>query len=663
MSAASTNPVPTQRKLTFALLLVVLTLAVYNPVAHNGFVKFDDDRYVTDNPHVQAGLRWTTLAWAFTTFDLANWHPLTWLSYALDCQLFRLNPAGYHYTNLLFHAANALLLFLILQWFTGYTARSLMLAALFAVHPLNVESVAWIAERKNVLCMFFLLLTLAAYGWYVQKPGVGRYVAVAVLFAMSLMSKPMSITLPLLLLLLDYWPLRRLTEKRAAAQTRAGTDAAVCPAEQSSATSSGQKDVAFAKSTHSLWQLCREKFPLLPLSAASAIITLYAQRSGGAVLTRAAHSPILRLKNVIVCYTLYIQKTLWPSHLAALYPYPRPRDLPLWLVALSALVLIAITAAVLKYRRHRYLVVGWLWFLVSMIPMIGLIQVGNQAMADRYAYLPVIGLFIMIVWGAADCASWLSANNAPPNSLATKFLAAAAAIVLLALSADTRAQITYWHDDFALWSHALAVTSKNYVAENNFANALASQGRYDEAIIHFRVASALEPGDPVSQLNLGIYAQEHADPQQAISRYNAVLALATDPQIRASAYANLGTVYFALHDYSQAQHNFDAAMQLQVIFPAALLDMGLIEQKAAEKTADEKSAEKTVQKNDDWNHAAEYFARYAALEPSDVAYLLLADALQHAGRPNDAAAANQQALRLSNDIARARQRAAELVKQ
>lgn len=214
----------------------------------------------------------------------------------------------------------------------------------------------------------------------------------------------------------------------------------------------------------------------------------------------------------------------------------------------------------------------------------------------------------------------------------------------------------------SLWSRALAVTKNNYVAENNFANALASQGRYDEAIIHFRAAAALEPGDPVSQLNLGIYAQEHGDTQQAVSRYEAVLQLAKDPQIRASAYANLGTVYFALHDYPQAQHNFDSAMQLHVIFPAVLLDMGLIEQKTAEK-AEENAGQKSAQKNDNWNRAAEYFARYGALEPSDVAYLLLADALQHAGRADDAAAANQQALRLSNDIARARQRAAELAKQ
>jgi tetratricopeptide (TPR) repeat protein len=554
------------------------------------------------------------------------------------------------------------LLFLILQWFTGYTGRSLMVAALFAVHPLNVESVAWIAERKNVLCMLFLLLTLAAYGRYVRRAGVARYICVAVLFAMSLMSKPMSITLPFLLLLLDYWPLKRVREECQPPRTHVGMDAhstssghaPVSAPEQSSATTSGREDAIFSNSKYTAWQLVREKIPLLALSLASALITIYAQRSGGAVLTRAAHSPLLRFKNVVVCYALYIQKTLWPSHLAALYPYPRPRALPLWLVAVSALVLIAITAAVWRYRRHRYLVVGWLWYLGTMVPMIGLIQVGNQAMADRYAYLPVIGLFIIIVWSAADWARGrqgtrrdATANATAANSVRIKFLAAVAIVILVGLSAVTRKQIAYWHDDFTLWSHALAVTRENYVAENNFANALAGQGRYDEAITHFRAAAALEPGDPVSQLNLGIYAHEHGDPQQAIARYDAVLQLAKDARIRASAYANLGTVYFALHDYPQARQNFESSMRLQFVFPNALLDMGLITQKTAQTT-------------EDWNRVADYYAHYAALEPGDVTYLLLANALQHAGRAADAAAANQQAVRLSNDITRARQLAAEM---
>jgi tetratricopeptide (TPR) repeat protein len=392
--------------------------------------------------------------------------------------------------------------------------------------------------------------------------------------------------------------------------------------------------------------LCLEKVPLLLLSAGSAIVTMLAQRAGGAVLTSAEHSPLLRLENVIVCYVLYIKKAFWPSHLAALYPYPH--TLPAWQVAASALFLVAVTCAVLKYREHRYLVVGWFWYLGTMVPMIGLIQVGNQAMADRYAYLPLIGLFIMIVWAAADCAS--------ARQLSANYLATAGLVTLLALSAVTRIQLSYWHDDFSLWSHALAVTQHNYVAENNLAIALTKQGRLDDAIILFRAASALEPGDAVSQLNLGIYAQQHGDFQQAAARYANVLRLATDAQIRASAYANLGTVYFALRDYPQAQQNFDSAMKLKRVFPVALLDMGLIAQKSAQK-----AAQRTDE--DDWNRAAGYFAQFVALEPSDVGYLLLANALRQAGRPDDANLAYQQAQRLSNDIAVAQQRAAQLAAQ
>jgi protein O-mannosyl-transferase len=611
---------PAQRKLVLGLLLVVVTLALYNPASRNGFVNFDDDRYVTDNPQVRAGLHWSTISWAFTSLDQANWHPLTWLSHALDCQLFKLNPVGHHYTSVLLHAANALLLFLILQWFTGYTARSMMVAALFAVHPLNVESVAWVAERKNVLSMFFLLLAIAAYGWYVGKPGIVRYIAVALLFACGLMSKPMVITLPLVLLLLDYWPLGRMRF--------------------SSNVGSNDNDDAkahFALSAQPMSRLCLEKIPLLALSAGSAVITMIAQRAGGAVLTSAARAPMLRLENVILCYALYIKEALWPSHLAALYPYRHA--LPAWEVAAAALSLLAVTCAVLKCREHRYLVVGWFWYLGTMVPMIGFIQVGNQAMADRYGYLPLIGLFVMIVWAVAE---WASAGHT-----STRLLAAAGITILLALSVVTHIQLSYWHDDLTLWGHALAVTRDNFVAENNFASALIRQGRNDEAIVHFRTASALEPQDATSQLNLGIYAQEHGDFQQAAARYAYVLQLATDTQLRASAYANLGTVYFALHDYDKAEKDFDSAIKLNRPFPIALLDMGLI-------------AEKTAKTNNDWNRAADYFAHYVTLDPSDVGYLLLAHAFHQAGHERDANLAYQEAQRLSNGIEQAQRRAASL---
>jgi protein O-mannosyl-transferase len=610
-----------QYKLVLSLLLVVVTLALYNPVSRNGFVNFDDDRYVTGNPQVLAGLRGSTVAWAFTSFEQANWHPLTWISHALDCQLFQLNPVGHHYTNLLLHAVNALLLFLILQWFTGYTARSLVVAALFALHPLNVESVAWVAERKNVLCMFFLLLAIAAYGWYVRRPGVARYLLVAVLFAMALMSKPMAITLPLLLLLLDDWPLGRMRFP-------------------GNATPYNEGRRRFAACTQSPTTLCLEKLPLLALSAGSAVITMIAQRAGGAVLTSAARSPLLRLENVIVSYALYIQKAIWPSHLAALYPYPHA--LPAWEVAASAIFLLAVTYAALRYRQHRYLAVGWFWYLGTMVPMIGLVQVGNQARADRYAYLPLIGFFIMIVWAAAE---WARARQ-----LSARYMPACGLAILVAFSSVTRIQLGYWHDDFSLWSHALAVTRNNYVAENNFANALVRQGRIDEAIIHFRTASVLEPLDPTSQLNLGIYAEQHGDLAQAEMRYASTLQLATDTQLRATAFANLGTVYFALHDYGRAQQSFDSALKLKGTFPVAFLDMGLIAQKTAHTAAD-------------WDRSAGFFARFADLEPTDVGYLLLADAFRHAGRAHDADLAYRQALQLSSDISQSRQQAAQLLAQ
>jgi Tfp pilus assembly protein PilF len=605
-----------KRNLVLGLLLVLITLAVYNPVSRNDFVGYDDEGYVTENPHTQAGLSWRTVSWAFTTWDMSNWHPLTWMSHALDCQLFHLNPAGHHYTSLLLHAINALLLFLILRWFTGYTARSLMVAALFALHPLNVESVAWVAERKNVLCMFFLLLALAAYGWYVRKPGVARYLAVAALFAAGLMSKPMVITLPFLLLLLDYWPLGRMRF--------AGNE------------ESHEQASSFASGTQSLSRLCSEKTPLLILAAGSAVVTMIAQSVGGAVASAAAVPPLLRIENAIVCYVRYIQKMVWPSHLVPIYPFPHA--LPKWEVAASAVLLLAVTLAVLKYRESRYLFVGWFWFLGSMIPMIGLVQVGNQAMADRYAYLPLIGLFVMIVWAAGEFAS--------VRHMDAKYPITAGLLVLCTLSAVTRNQIRYWQDGFTLWTHTLAVSPPNFVAENNLAVTLIKHGRRDEAIPHFRIAAALEPTDPTSQLNLGIYAQEQGDLKQAAARYEWVLQSTTNAQLRTSAYSNLGSVCFALHEYSRAQQNYESALKLNLASPIVLRDMGLL-----------------AQKSGDWNQAIYYFAGWVAAEPSDVGYLLLSRALEQGKREREANLSYQQAVRFSTDINQAQQKANQLLAQ
>lgn len=595
--------------LILCLLLVAGTFVLYSRVFHAGFLRYDDDRYVVENPYVRSGLHWNTVTWAFTTFEQANWHPLTWLSHALDSQLFGMNPFGHHFINLLLHAANVMLLFLLLQWLTGYTGCSLAVAVLFAVHPVNVESVAWIAERKTLLCMFFFLLTLLAYVRFVRSPNVARYVAVLVGFAMALLSKPMAITLPFTLLLLDYWPLGRWRSRNAA-------------------------DIrgSFIPERRSNSWLVVEKLPLFAMSAASAVLTMKAQRAGGAVGVK--YSTLAHLQNAIVSYVLYIEKFVWPSRLAALYPYPQD-GWPNTVVLGAAASLIVVTGLVLKYRDRGYLFWGWFFYLGTMVPMIGLVQVGNQAMADRYAYLPFVGLFVMVVWGIAELASRFAIR---------KYVFASALMVVSGFCAVTYRQLAYWHDDFSLWSHALAVTSRNFVAEDNFGNALINAGKYDEGIAHFRNAAEIEPGDPVSEVNLGIYAQQHGDLQQAAARYQYALQLASDPQVRAAAYANLGGVYYALHEYQRAQDSFASALRLGSRNPFIFLHMGLMAQKV-----------------DDWNDAIRYYATYVAVEPTDIGYFLLGQALEHVGDPGRAKLAYQQAQRSSQDMDQTRKAAARLL--
>ncbi len=475
---------PEKRNLVLGLLLVVATLALYNPVIHHPFVNFDDDRYVTDNIHVRAGLHWETVKWAFTTFDEANWHPLTWLSHALDCQLFGQNPAGHHYINVLIHALNAVLLFWMLWRATGSTGRSWMVAALFALHPINVESVAWVAERKTVLSMLFLLLALGAYAWYARKPAIGRYLTVAALFACGLMAKPMVITFPFLLLLWDYWPLQRAQN--------------------------------FVK-------LALEKVPLLALSAASAVVTMKAQRAGNAVASMLEYPLSMRMENATLSYVRYGGKALWPSALSPQYPYPE--GLLKWQAIGACVFLLVITVLIFTAgRKRRYLAVGWFWFLGALVPMIGLVQVGSQAMADRYAYLPFVGLFVLICWGLTDLAGDKAASNIA--------LAVVSCIALAALSAVTFRQIGYWNDNVTLWSHAVAVMQGSFIAEDNLGGALLTEGKENEAMPHFRAAAALDSIDPMSRLNLAAYAQRQGHPQEAIDQYAKVLTMTRDPRLQ-----------------------------------------------------------------------------------------------------------------------------------
>jgi len=529
-----------------SILLILLTVGLYYPVRTHPFVNYDDNVYVSDNDHVKEGLSWDTVTWAFLTYDAGNWHPLTWLSHALDVELYDVNPAGHHVTNLILHALNVMLLFWVLLRATGYAGRSLMVAALFAVHPLNVEPVVWIAERKTLLSMTFFLLALGAYRWYVAKPKLGRYIAVALLFALGLMAKPQIITLPFVLLLWDYWPLERI-DFRAFLAIRLG---------RSNGTS-GQKrpESSEGRLPHaSLARLIEEKIPLFAIAAASAAMTMKAQGAARAVMSLGAIPLSLRLSNAIVSYVKYLKKAFWPTGLAPMYPHPGD-SLHWWQVYGALLLLLAITMLVVEKRRHRYLPVGWFWFLGSMVPMIGIVQVGHQAMADRYAYLPLLGIFIMICWGVAD---WSSEKRLP-----AQLLPVVSVIVVLALTIVARRQINYWADNAVLWMHTIEVTAPNYVAEDNLAGTLLARNRQEEAIVHYRRAVEIHPTDPISTFNIAFYEQQQGELQQAIGDYRQAITLTTSESLQIQAYKNMARAYQELGDSEQARSCFNAARRLQ----------------------------------------------------------------------------------------------------
>jgi len=504
--------------LSFALLIV--TMALYYPVIHHPFANLDDMGYVYENLHVQDGLSWPTITWAISTFDDNNWHPLTWISHSIDCQMFGIDPAGHHIMNALWHSVDAVVLFWVLLLATGYVGRSFMVAALFAFHPINVESVAWMAERKTLLSTLFFLLAIGAYRWYARRPGIWRYIVVAALFALGLMSKPQIITLPAVLLLWDYWPLQRMFSDR-----KVGGKRAQFPPKRLS------------------W-LIKEKIPLLALCAASALATMKAQRVGGPQHWQ--YSTWIRGGNAIVAYVRYIGKALWPSKLAIMYLHPG-YSLQVWPVALAGLVLLAITVSVIVGRRYRYLPVGWFWFLGTLVPTIGFIQVGRQALADRYAYQSFIGLFILICWGITD---WARRRNLPKAALPSISVA-----VLLVLVVLTHRQIDVWSDNLTLWAHAAEVTKDNWVAEDMVAGILLSQGHHDEAMAHYWVAAAINPTDSGSNLAIALYDQATGNLPEAIRRYKAALVEMQDPLEQAKAYQNMAIAY---RDEGDIQQSVDA---------------------------------------------------------------------------------------------------------
>ena len=565
-----------------AFICCLLTLAVwlvFGQTLHHEFVNFDDDIYVYRNPTVTQGLSLTGIVWAFTHRHGDNWHPLTTLSHMLDCELYGLKPSGHHLTNLLLHAATAILLFLLLSNLTKALWPSAFIAAVFAVHPLRVESVAWVAERKDVLSGLFFILTLGAYCRYVRwtevrrgmsevKPLSGARVTLTskdyrlalLLFALGLLSKPMLVTLPFVLVLLDYWPLNRFNP------------------------TSGNT----IRSTVN--RLAWEKVPFLLLSAASCVATILAQDR----LIESARNLNLsvwsRIGNALIAYATYIRQMIYPADLAVLYPHPG-NQLSVWTVGWCVALLGFITVGVARgWRKRPYLLVGWLWFMGMLVPVIGLLQVGNQARADRYTYLPQIGLYIMVAWGAVDlCGAWRHRRVV---------LSAAAALILASLLVRARAQTRYWRDSVSLWKHTLACTSGNFVAHNNLGNALVQRGMLSEAVAHYERVLQLKPDYAEAHNNLGLVLGRQGKWTEAMPYFERVLQLKTG---YAEAHYNLGYALGQLGKLNEAISHFERALQLKPDYASAQNAWGV-----------------ALGQQGNWQEAIPHFQRALQLNPDSV---------------------------------------------
>ena len=568
------------------LALALTTLAVFWQVRSYSFINYDDNDYVSENLHVQAGLTREGIIWAFTTGHGNNWHPVTWLSHMLDCQLFGTEPGRHHLTNLLLHIINTLLLFAIFKQMTGALWQSAFVAGAFALHPLHVESVAWVSERKDVLSTLFWVLTMAAYLRYVKRPRVSGYLLMLLVFSLGLMAKPMLVTLPFVLLLLDYWPLGRFQNRWAKDISRE--------------TRKSQKSNS---QYHSLYFLVREKFSLFVLSAISSVVTVLIEgRRAGSSLD---WLPLrIRFANAPVAYLTYLGKMIWPSKLAVFYPHPGS-GLAMWQGAVAGVVLVGISILVIRLAgRYRYLPMGWFWYLGTLVPVIGLVQVGDQAMADRYTYIPLVGVFVIVAWGFGDLlAKWRFRRIV---------IGAASLSVFLALSICTYLQQGYWRNSFALFEHALAVTRDNSPmhssmgmelvlqgrideaiiqlnkavqikpnnadAHNNMGNVLLAQGKLEEAISHFRQALKVEPDFAKAQYNLGLALKSQGKINEAISCYRRVLQI--DPDFT-EAHNNLGIVLVsqgkleeAISHYRQALKNKPYSAELHNNIGVALQSQG-----------------------------------------------------------------------------------------
>ena len=532
--------------------LVLLTAAVYGQVINHSFIHYDDPGYVAENLIVQDGLTWKGFRWAFTTVAMGNWHPLTWLSHMLDVQLFGMKPGFHHLVSVCLHVLNTLLIFIVLRSMTGALWRSAFVAALFALHPLHIESVAWAAERKDVLSTLFWLLTLWAYGRYARKPGLREYVPVLLFFALGLLAKPMLVTLPLVLFLLDYWPLGRLKREQAKPATPV-TSSATPERQRKKRRQQPQEALKPSRSKEGIqWNLVLplvyEKMPLLVLSAASSMITFYAQQKGGAVASISALPMSQRAANAIVSYAAYLWKMCWPSGLAVFYP------IETWSAAAvlaSTLFILALTVAALRWSgRYPYFLVGWLWYLVTLLPVIGIIKVGDAAMADRYTYVTLIGPFIALAWGAFDLSQSLRIPKAA--------LSAASVLVIGAFTLLTYIQIGQWTDSMTLFRHTVNVTSRNFVAHNGLALEYIQEKRYGEALPHLQAALEINPLSPEVNLNLGILDYHAGKNDEAIKKVTRALGLKTDWYL---AHEWLGKIYLAKGDADKSMYHFNLALR------------------------------------------------------------------------------------------------------
>jgi protein O-mannosyl-transferase len=522
--------------------LTILILFIYWRVGEYSFIGFDDDTYVYENPHVRKGLTLEGILWSFTTFHASNWHPVTWISHMADVELFGIDVGGHHWMNVLFHLLNTVLLYLVMRQMTGEVWRSAFVAAFFGVHPLHVESVAWIAERKDLLSTLFWMLTMGVYLRYVRRPSLGRYLPVAIFFALGLMCKPMVVTLPFVLLLMDWWPLRRISPL-------------------------DSQDIRSRRySLSAVFRLVWEKVPLLGLSAISCFITFLAQSRGGAVQSLDYIPVGMRISNAFVSYVAYLWKMVWPSSLAVFYPHPAmiQSGLPTWETAEAALLLGGFSLLAIWQRHYRpALAMGWLWYLGTLVPVIGLVQVGNQGMADRYTYVPLVGIFIAVAWAI------------PSLFLRGRFrqllLGVLGGMVVVGLSAVSWHQTSYWRDSVTLFSRSLAVTENNWVTWNNLGAAYDKLGQPQQAIPCYREAIRIKPDFTMGWNNLGLAYGKLGQLRQAITCYQEAIRIKPD---YADAWNNLGVAYGKLGQPGQAILYFKEALRAKPDYTEAWNNLG-----------------------------------------------------------------------------------------